>query len=172
MKKVLAPLFWLLLALAGAGAYATLAFRRSEPVNSGCLLIAAVCTYAIGYRFYSKWIAARALALDNRRATPCDGSRRWPGLRENKQVHCLRPSFRGDSRTGTTRRAGAGRAIWLPARRVVDFHRRGAWRRGAGFRDPVLLDPARRQIARPDGEGGIEFAGGFHRACWRSWPSW
>src|SRR5208283_5088975 len=72
MKKVLAPLFWFLLALAGAGAYATLAFRRGEPVNSACLIIAAVCTYAIGYRFYSKWIALRVLVLDNRRATPCE----------------------------------------------------------------------------------------------------
>jgi carbon starvation protein len=71
MKKVLASLFWLLLALAGAAAYATLAFRRSEPVNSAYILIAAVCTYAIGYRFYSKWIAARVLALNDRRATPC-----------------------------------------------------------------------------------------------------
>ena len=71
MKKVLATLFWLLLALAGAAAYATLAFRRSEPVNSAHLLIAAVCTYAIGYRFYSRWIATRVLALNNRRATPC-----------------------------------------------------------------------------------------------------
>jgi carbon starvation protein len=72
MKKVLGTLFWLLLALAGAAAYATLAFRRSEPVNSGYILIAAVCTYAIGYRFYSKWIAARVLALNDRRATPCE----------------------------------------------------------------------------------------------------
>ena len=71
MKKVLASFFWLLPALAGATAYATLAFRRSEPVNSAYILIAAVCTYAIGYRFYSKWIAARVLALNERRATPC-----------------------------------------------------------------------------------------------------
>jgi carbon starvation protein len=72
MKKVLTSLLWLLLALAGAAAYATLAFRRSEPVNSAYILIAAVCTYAIGYRFYSKWIAARVLALNERRATPCE----------------------------------------------------------------------------------------------------
>jgi carbon starvation protein len=71
MKKIVSSFFWLLLALAGAAAYATLAFRRNEPVNSAHLLIAAVCTYAIGYRFYSKWIAARVLALDDRRATPC-----------------------------------------------------------------------------------------------------
>ncbi|HEX7577272.1 MAG TPA: carbon starvation CstA family protein, partial [Verrucomicrobiae bacterium] len=72
MKKTLGALFWFALALAGAWAYATLAFRRGEPVNSAYLLIAAICTYAIGFRFYSKWIAARVLALDNRRATPCE----------------------------------------------------------------------------------------------------
>ena len=72
MKKTLAVIFWALLALLGAWAYATLAFRRGEPVNSGFLLIAAVCTYAIGYRFYSKWIALRVLGLDHRRATPCE----------------------------------------------------------------------------------------------------
>src|SRR6202142_2698094 len=72
MKKSIAAAFWFLLALAGAVAYATLAFRRSEPVNSAYILIAAVCTYAIGYRFYSRWIAARLLALNDRRATPCE----------------------------------------------------------------------------------------------------
>ena len=71
MKKTMAAFFWLLVALLGAAAYATIALRRDEPINSGYLVIAAVCTYAIGYRFYSKWIAARVLALNDRRATPC-----------------------------------------------------------------------------------------------------
>ncbi|HXR48098.1 MAG TPA: carbon starvation CstA family protein [Candidatus Limnocylindrales bacterium] len=71
MKKTIAAFFWLLVALLGAAAYATLALRRNEPINSGYLVIAAVCTYAIGYRFYSKWIAARVLASNNYRATPC-----------------------------------------------------------------------------------------------------
>ena len=53
-------------------AYATLALRRDEPINSAYLLVAALCTYAIGYRFYSKWIAARVLMLNDRRATPCE----------------------------------------------------------------------------------------------------
>jgi carbon starvation protein len=72
MKKLCANLFWLALALAGAGAYAVLATRRGEPVSSAYILLAAVCSYAIGYRFYSKWIAARVLMLDDRRATPCE----------------------------------------------------------------------------------------------------
>ena len=72
MKKIGARLIWLLLTLAGSGAYATLAFHRGEKLNSAYILVAAVCTYAIGYRFYSKWIAARILMLDDRRATPCE----------------------------------------------------------------------------------------------------
>ncbi|HEY2952103.1 MAG TPA: carbon starvation CstA family protein [Verrucomicrobiae bacterium] len=69
--KTLSKLLWLLLALLGAFAYVTLATKRAEPVNSAYILIAAICSYAIGYRFYSKWIAARVLALNDRRATPC-----------------------------------------------------------------------------------------------------
>jgi carbon starvation protein len=72
MKKTLANLMWFLVALAGAWAYATLAFHRGEPLNSTYILIAAVCSYVIGYRFYSKWLAARVLMLDDRRATPCE----------------------------------------------------------------------------------------------------
>ncbi len=72
MKKSLASFFWLLFAAAGAWAYATLVLRRGNELNSAYILIAALCTYAIGYRFYSKWIAARVLMLDDRRATPCE----------------------------------------------------------------------------------------------------
>ena len=72
LKKIVGAIFWILLALAGASAYATLALRRNEPINSAHLLIAAICTYAIGYRFYSKWIATRLLVLNDRRATPCE----------------------------------------------------------------------------------------------------
>ncbi|HWC59127.1 MAG TPA: carbon starvation CstA family protein [Verrucomicrobiae bacterium] len=72
MKTIAAKLFWFLLAIAGAWAYATLSFHRGEPLNSAYILIAALCTYAIGYRFYSKWIATRVLMLNDRRATPCE----------------------------------------------------------------------------------------------------
>jgi carbon starvation protein len=72
MKKLAMTLFWLILAIAGGWAYATLAIHRGEALNSIYILIAAVCTYAIGYRFYSKWIAASVLMLNDRRATPCE----------------------------------------------------------------------------------------------------
>src|SRR5712664_3528549 len=72
MRKLFAKLLWLLLAIAGAWAYATLALRRSEPINSAWIILAGLCSYAIGYRFYSKWLAVRVLMLNDRRATPCE----------------------------------------------------------------------------------------------------
>lgn len=41
-------------------------------MNAIWILIAALCVYAIGYRFYSKWIAAKILMLNDLRATPCE----------------------------------------------------------------------------------------------------
>src|SRR5213595_917935 len=72
MKKTLGFFLWLGIALLGAWAYLILALRRGEPINSVYILIAALSSYAIGFRFYSKWIAARVLALNDRRATPCE----------------------------------------------------------------------------------------------------
>src|SRR5512135_379461 len=72
MKRAGANILWIAIAVAGAGAYATLALHRGEPLNSAYILVAALCSYAIGYRFYSKWLAVRVLALDDRRATPCE----------------------------------------------------------------------------------------------------
>ena len=64
-------LVWLAIATLGGIGYWTLSTHRGEQISSAYLLMAALCTYAIAYRFYSKWIAARVLALDDRRATPC-----------------------------------------------------------------------------------------------------
>src|SRR5437879_4406138 len=62
----------MLMVLAAAWAYATVALHRGAHLNSAYILIAALCAYAIGFRFYSKWIAARVLSLNDRRATPCE----------------------------------------------------------------------------------------------------
>jgi carbon starvation protein len=70
MKKTVSFVIWPLVALLGALAYGVVAFHRGEPLNAVWLLAAAFCTYSIGYRFYSKWIAAKIMALDDRRATP------------------------------------------------------------------------------------------------------
>lgn len=72
MRKTIAGLIWLAIALGGAWAYVVLATYRGEQLNSVYILVAALSSYAIGYRFYSKWIAARVLMLEDLRATPCE----------------------------------------------------------------------------------------------------
>ncbi len=71
-SRILSVLFWILISILGAISYVTISFHRGEPLNAGWILAAALCTYAIGYRFYSKWIAVRLLTLNDRRATPCE----------------------------------------------------------------------------------------------------
>lgn len=72
VKRATSVILWLAIALLGALGYWTIAMQRDEPINSGYIVIAALCTYAIGYRFYSKWIATKVLVLDDRRATPSE----------------------------------------------------------------------------------------------------
>ena len=84
MKNLAAKIIWFLVAIAGAWAYVTLALHRGEPVNSAYILIAALCTYAIGYRFYSKWIAARVLMLERPPRHAVRGARRRQGFRARR----------------------------------------------------------------------------------------
>src|SRR5215217_1697805 len=72
MSKALSALLWVLVAAAGAGAFAWLALSRGESVSAAWLVTAAVCTYLVGYRFYSKFIAANVFALDATRRTPAE----------------------------------------------------------------------------------------------------
>ena len=65
-------LLWLAVAALGALALATIAWHRGEAINAMWLVVAALCTYALGYRFYSKFVAAKVLALDAMRATPAE----------------------------------------------------------------------------------------------------
>jgi len=72
MNKTLAILGWGAVAVAGALAVGTIAVHRGEPINALWLVVAAACCYALGYRFYSKFIAVKILALDGLRATPAE----------------------------------------------------------------------------------------------------
>jgi carbon starvation protein len=72
MARILSVVTWIGIAALGAGAFAWLALSRGETVNAAWLLTAALCTYAVAYRFYSKFIAARVFALDAERATPAE----------------------------------------------------------------------------------------------------
>ena len=68
MKRLL----WAAIAVLGAAAFGVLALSRGETINAAWLLTAAVCTYVIAYRFYSKFLATRVFGLDPRRATPAE----------------------------------------------------------------------------------------------------
>jgi carbon starvation protein len=72
MKRAVSILIWMGVACLGAAAYAAIATKRAEPINAAWLLTAAICTFAIGYRFYSKFIAAKLMTIDDRRATPAE----------------------------------------------------------------------------------------------------
>src|SRR5690349_8535366 len=70
MNPIVARLGWLLFALIGAFCLATLALSRGETVNAFWLVAATLSVFFIAYRFYSRYIAEKALALDATRATP------------------------------------------------------------------------------------------------------
>src|SRR5438270_923625 len=72
MPRALRVLIWVSVALVGAMAVSVVALRRGEAINAVWLVTAALCCYALGYRFYSKFVAARVLALDSLRATPAE----------------------------------------------------------------------------------------------------
>jgi carbon starvation protein len=61
-----------MVAFAAAYFLGGVALNRGERINSIWLVLAAVCTYALGYRFYARFIAARVMALNDKRATPAE----------------------------------------------------------------------------------------------------
>ncbi|WP_260613426.1 carbon starvation CstA family protein [Streptomyces sp. WAC07061] len=63
---------WVGVALVGALGWGVLALSRGEEISAAWLLAAALGSYAIGYRFYSRFIATRVLRLDKTRATPAE----------------------------------------------------------------------------------------------------
>jgi carbon starvation protein len=70
MGRLRTIVIWSLVSVIGAASFAWLALSRGEPVNAAWLLVAALCTYAVSYRFYSRFIGSRIFALDPARPTP------------------------------------------------------------------------------------------------------
>ena len=69
---MLPKLAWLALALAGASAWGFLALHRGETISAAWLVLAAVGTYLVAYRFYSRFLSTRVFELNDRRATPAE----------------------------------------------------------------------------------------------------
>ncbi|WP_405725595.1 carbon starvation protein A [Streptomyces sp. NBC_01537] len=65
-------LLWTAVGLLGAIGWAMVALARGEEISAVWLVVAALGSYAIAYRFYSRFIARRVLQLDDSRATPAE----------------------------------------------------------------------------------------------------
>jgi carbon starvation protein len=63
-------LLWIAVTLLGLGALCVLALSRGEQISALWIVVAGFCAAAVSYRFYSKWLAAKVLALNDERATP------------------------------------------------------------------------------------------------------
>jgi carbon starvation protein len=72
MKKLAKVVIWVCISVAGAVSLGAIAFERREPLNAVWFVVAALATFAVAYRFYSSFIAAKVLALDDMRATPAE----------------------------------------------------------------------------------------------------
>src|SRR5882724_9042396 len=72
MKKVISTCAWVIIALVGAGALAAIALQRNERISATWFVVAAACFYLVAYRFYSAFLAAKLVALDDSRATPAE----------------------------------------------------------------------------------------------------
>ncbi|MEA2361102.1 MAG: carbon starvation protein [Thermoleophilaceae bacterium] len=70
--RVRSIVIWTGVALLGAVAWGILALARGERINAVWLLFAALCSYAIAYRFYARFIANKVLGVDDKRATPAE----------------------------------------------------------------------------------------------------
>ena len=62
----------IVLAIIAAFAIGGIALYRDEPINAMWIVVAAICIYTLGYRFYAAWIAAKVLSADATRATPAE----------------------------------------------------------------------------------------------------
>ena len=72
MNRIFRVAGWMVLGTLGAGALGAIALHRGEPLNATWFVVAAVCCYLVAYRLYSAFVAAKILALDDTRATPCE----------------------------------------------------------------------------------------------------
>jgi carbon starvation protein len=68
MPRLFRFLLWLAISLLGVIAVGVMALQRGEPVNALWLVTAGVCSFAVAYRFYSAWLMAKVLSVDDRRA--------------------------------------------------------------------------------------------------------
>src|SRR5512138_999894 len=72
MNRLWSAVVWIGISVLGASAFGYIALARGETIGAAWLIVAAVCTYLVAYRFYSRFIADKVFELDARRATPAE----------------------------------------------------------------------------------------------------
>jgi carbon starvation protein len=72
MPRVLGLVVWIAVAALGAGALSVLALSRGETISAAWVVVAGLCSYAVAYRFYARFIGRNIFGLNPRRATPAE----------------------------------------------------------------------------------------------------
>ena len=116
---------------------AVLALSRGENVSAAWLLVAALCTYAIAYRFYSAHHRGQDLRARRDSRDAGGAAERRPRLRADQPLDRLRPPLRGHRRPGPLVGPTLAAQFGYPPRRDLDPRRRRARRRRAGLRHPL-----------------------------------
>ncbi|MGO4688529.1 carbon starvation CstA family protein [Brevundimonas sp. 2YAF1] len=70
MGKLRTALIFGAIAILGAVALAVIALHQGESISAVWIVIAAVCVYAIAYRFYARYLAGKVMGLNAARPTP------------------------------------------------------------------------------------------------------
>jgi carbon starvation protein len=70
MGKLKTALIFGAIAILGAVSLAVIALHQGESISAVWIVVAALCVYAIAYRFYARYLAGKVLGLNARRPTP------------------------------------------------------------------------------------------------------
>ena len=94
----MSKLIWIAISAVGAVAWGMLALHRGETISAAWLVLAAVGTYIVGYRVYSRFLATRVFGLDDRRATPAERLDNGRDFIPTVALGAVRSPLRGDRR--------------------------------------------------------------------------
>ena len=70
MGKLKTALIFGAIAIVGAIALAVIALHQGESISAVWIVVAALCVYAIAYRFYARYLAGKVMGLNAKRPTP------------------------------------------------------------------------------------------------------
>ena len=151
MKRFIKIVTWIFISATGAVSLGAIAFERREPLNAVWFVVAALATFAVAYRFYSSFIAAKVLALDDPAPRPLSGTERraaisYPTNRWVLLGHHFAAIAGPGPLVGPTLAAQFGvlpGTLWI----IIGVVLGGASRTSSSW----PLDAARRSLAGPDG---------------------